>query len=430
MSKDKKYGLEQIKFVEAILPIFGITGFKDYNTKVVNKDITQDKIDVLNKGMDDFKRFFPTKNFNLARKNFKIDSSSLALSFLKNCLSHIGHNFECSRDRGVPYMRLKPFNKLLQEYIIQKEMSDIVHSATVHNQKEANQTQIIASNDRYSLIKGALREKLSSYGKWINLQLLLHTPVKKIILKSVPSNYTYRLYCCGVHICDSQLIEGFQTFDFSAYKDNSMVEIWQKVCEGYASKFMTDKEKKSSIDFSRVDSAYIDVVNNDPYDTFHIYNPKTKKFMDDKYIFEIHGITVSKGGVKKVYKEDYVCYPNRTFNIATSFVTECIEISEPVNSTLLLEKFSLTSDNGRFCFRVKGDKNRYHFEGAINQRIAELFPELAQKVNSTTVNTARIPNIHIVLNEDVDLDNLWITHKYYAVHQHNPETDKMEPVFV
>ena len=83
MSKDKKNSLEQIKFVDKLLPMYGIDNLKD-NKNIINVNmITSDDINHINTLIPEFRKIFPTKQFNLGRTKYIINSKSLAFSFLK-----------------------------------------------------------------------------------------------------------------------------------------------------------------------------------------------------------------------------------------------------------------------------------------------------------------------------------------------------------
>src|SRR5690554_4789501 len=95
--KDKKYGTEQILFVDELLKIYGINGLCDYDSKINQDSIDQNKLKKINDYIIKFKKIFPTKEFNLSRKDFKIDTPSFAILFLRNLLNHIGMSYDIFR---------------------------------------------------------------------------------------------------------------------------------------------------------------------------------------------------------------------------------------------------------------------------------------------------------------------------------------------
>ena len=78
--------IQQICFVNKSLPIYNIKCLSDYVSTISQKQITSDMITQINLNMDEFKNLFPTNKFNLSRKKYQIDTSNLAMSFLRKCL--------------------------------------------------------------------------------------------------------------------------------------------------------------------------------------------------------------------------------------------------------------------------------------------------------------------------------------------------------
>lgn len=236
MSKDKKNGYLQIKYVDNLLYYYGIKGINDYETSISTQNLSLDSLKKINDTMKEFKGIFPTKTFNLSRKNFKIDSTLLAISFLKNCLSHIGANYTIERKNNTTYLHLKPINKVLMFYIEQKNMSDIEHifmngggSGTITEVTKGRDIERISTNNSKTLVK--IKENHISVKNMLmhcRLKLNVNALVKKIILESLPCQYTYELYFNDKKVMESKLENDKQVFELS----NEILDFYKTICVG------------------------------------------------------------------------------------------------------------------------------------------------------------------------------------------------------
>jgi len=119
--------MEQIKFLDHFIRIYGIQGLSDYETKITSSQYKNEQfLDQVNLEMVHIKKFFKTSLLNLARKNYIIDSPSLALNLLKNCLQQANVPFEIVRTSKNNFLRLNQVNKTLVDYI-NKPVEDISH---------------------------------------------------------------------------------------------------------------------------------------------------------------------------------------------------------------------------------------------------------------------------------------------------------------
>jgi len=331
MGKDSKYGLQQIKFVDKLLYILDINGVTDYNTMVTHKNITDTQIELINGIMDDFKKYFPTKGFNLKRKNYKIDSQMLVISFLKNCLGHIGVNFDTIRVKNISYVRLRGMNKLLYNYInlgmsdiVQKQMEDIIQNTDQYQEdgpKVENDT--ITASDSLRIFRKITDKKLCFRVDSLDL-FLVNGYVHKLSLINLPNKYTYKIFFNEMDGIKSKLIDGYQTFIFNDPKINILRDIINPRTHPFKNQF---------INFTRFNTVKIDVINDDPYDNFHIYNPITKKFLMDEYI--VRTISFNEYGIKK--ENEVIFHPNHTYKLNQHHLVERVTVDRNGSKMVLCD---------------------------------------------------------------------------------------------
>lgn len=104
---------EQIKFIDTVLlPLFGITNVVDFtgfiDTSKLNIDLNK-----LNENLQEFRKVFPVKNFNLHKTNYQIISQDQAFNVLKKCLDITNVQYELNKSG----LRLIPVNNILKRYI-------------------------------------------------------------------------------------------------------------------------------------------------------------------------------------------------------------------------------------------------------------------------------------------------------------------------
>ena len=200
MGKNTKYKIEQIKFVDNLLTIYNINGLTDYKNELSQTDITDNMIDKINNKMNDFKKYFPTKGFNLQRKNYKIDSPGLALSFIKNLIIHIGIRFDIIRKNNKTSMCLKPLDKILYQYIEQK-ISDKSKKVTSDYKI---QNQLLTIEEEFPTLISNNRLDIS----------FISCIIKRIKLLNLSNKYTYNLYVNGHRCCKSAVLKYKEMYKF------------------------------------------------------------------------------------------------------------------------------------------------------------------------------------------------------------------------
>jgi len=120
--------MNQLIFLDNFVKLYGFKGLNDYETEITTSDYKDiDKLlQNINGQMSQIKKVFKTSQFNLSRKDYKIDNITLAFSLLKKCLQQAQVPFEIRHTNKCNFMRLIPINNLLMKYIDHK-MNDIIH---------------------------------------------------------------------------------------------------------------------------------------------------------------------------------------------------------------------------------------------------------------------------------------------------------------
>lgn len=358
--KNNKHELEQIEFIDNLLKICGYKNISDYKAQISIHDIDNIKLDKINQQMQQFKKIFPTKQFNLSRINFKLSTPLQAISFLKNCLNHINQPYDITVVKKKSYLHLLPIKNTINYYIYMKYNGDIkglnwtdgdigankkgfgnvidfvipVNDSKIGFTVGENGSNFTIPNDapinevmRYGTTKLAkkvcfnrkidvnvddikyydqqiIKQKCSVQFPKIN-KLHLIGDLKKniwvIYLVNLLPQYKYKL-CVGDHILiTSELYTEHsehkyynkQYFSFDGNKSDIL-----KV-------FTTTNNNKIVLDIGKTHGLYIDVINNDPNDNYHVYNPINNKFMYDEYILDIIDCDYST--------HQLVLKPNNTF---------------------------------------------------------------------------------------------------------------------
>lgn len=216
MSKDKKYSYEQIIFTDNLIKIYGFMGLIDYESKLNISDITDDMINKTNKSMNEFKKIFPVKGFNLDRTKFVITGKSMALSFIKNCLKHIGMRYEDIRIKNKTYLRLRKPNINLNNYIdnkmsnIGKLMSDVGNPKSMFSVQSGKKVYEDAF-EKWDIWEQNINVTLS---KSHDLQPILAGRIEKIELATADPTKKYILMTPdNIPLLESELIDNIPTFN-------------------------------------------------------------------------------------------------------------------------------------------------------------------------------------------------------------------------
>jgi len=205
--------LKQIKFVHfTFLPIYGIRGVDDYETKVSLAIIKNDTgiVKKLNDTLPEIKQLFLVKDFNLHKTNNKIGSPTQAYAILKKILNMCNIMFEIVNEDKINFVRLISRNLVLYNFI--HEMSDIRKMSDSKNEDKQTVDNIFASN--YDFIN----EKSISKNQ-INLEDLENNILKEVKKKvRIP---IYLIHDMNLLINNSMTdMRGFTIKFLTSYDDN------------------------------------------------------------------------------------------------------------------------------------------------------------------------------------------------------------------
>lgn len=111
--------MDQIKFLDKFITIYGIKGISDHKTEISQSNVDdEDKLFAsINGDMTKIKKLFKTSKLNLSRKKYKVDSVSLAFSILRNLLKQANIPFDTIHKKTGNFVRLIRPNNLLVDYI-------------------------------------------------------------------------------------------------------------------------------------------------------------------------------------------------------------------------------------------------------------------------------------------------------------------------
>lgn len=200
MKKNDVNKLDQLKYVDNLLKIMGYKNIADYTTSINVNNIDDSIISSVNNTLNLFKQIFPTKSFNLSRINYKLVTNLQTLSFAKNCLNHIEQPYEIFRKNNKSFLRLKPLNNLLYNYINMEGYRDIVHNGLSYiGQQISKRTETCCGSSKV-VTDGFIREFVKieetiRIGKIDKLYLITDIVlIKSISLLNLPQGFVYGLY--------------------------------------------------------------------------------------------------------------------------------------------------------------------------------------------------------------------------------------------
>lgn len=355
MNKNKKYEIEQIKYTDNLLKLIGFNNIADYDTTIYTGELDNNTITNINNTMETFKKTFPTKNFNLSKINYQMNTTTQIFAFVKNCLDHISQPYESIRINNKNHLRLKPQNKLLSYYINMNNYTDIrqPNNTDIRQENEENvfqKMEVVYKNIKFppSIDKQKNNESYEMDFVQITEQKLLEnkkslfivtniSDIKYIVLENLPTNYTYSLYYGSIKIMDSLPRPTCNLEERLYYDDGENRQQFKQQfnftrcgCQNDIQRIIFNVDDKCAhINFPW--NLYIDVNNNNPNDNFHIYNPTTNKFLYDEYIVTI----IDKNDVE----HKLTLKPNNTYYI--SYLANLVE-------NIQLDKLVDIYVNGKF----------------------------------------------------------------------------------
>lgn len=120
---------EHYDFANDVVKIFGFKNLADFDSIIAYSEFEKNEKYIckkLNKMMDELKRLFVLKKFDLARLDYKIETTKQAFAFFKKVLEYMFIPYDVFRKKGKVYVRLFQIMDLYNNYI--KKMSEIVQT--------------------------------------------------------------------------------------------------------------------------------------------------------------------------------------------------------------------------------------------------------------------------------------------------------------
>ena len=221
---------------------------------------------------------------------------------------------------------------------------------------------------------------------------------------------------------------------------------------------MNEEEKKHYIDFCRINYIYIDVINDDPDDPYHIYNPKNEKFYENEYKLILEGIYISgkeNNLAKNYFTEDYYIYPNHTFehyfnHLVEKIIVKCDNNKLP-NNMIQSQVGTFYPIKGTYTFERNENIVRKYYHGRIldftnsddislfnkclyselNLMIEKEFSHQFSYINENTINFSRISHAKLVFDHKIDIDKLdiFIETTHYNIIYYDPQFEEERFVF-
>jgi hypothetical protein len=396
--------LDQIKFLNEFVKIYGFKHIADFKTAISNKHLEyNDFLTQINNKIPELKKYFVISHFNLSRKQYKIESTSLALSVLKKALQLANINFEMFRKNNTHHLRLIPPNNIYIEYIqdmsnIQQNMSNI-QQITNHPERghpgQGSYDQItrqsIGRQGINSPSPGRYYQKetkdftIKGMGDVRRINLRINNPISKIKLLNFPECKVslmingYTCYEINTRECD--------TFDLMINHGmpclGTVYEIFDTIKMIALGDFAKRNPISSLLDCSRIDRIYL------------TYDCVLEK---DEYVVEVDEIEYYNKEVDKrsldVKTKQYKYYPNRTYELHLNHPTRWIQLSPELHGELLINGES-------YGLRTDGDNRIYLTDGKKFMKFNKS-PHFPDKVKLDSLHFSYIDSLELVLDKKID----------------------------
>jgi len=111
--------MDQIKFIDHFVTIFGIKGIDDYETRIYSSQFTAPApiLERINDLMPEIKALFQASQLQLSRTNYQVENMTVVFGLLKNLLRQANIPYDIIKSNSRTYLQLKPPNNALREYI-------------------------------------------------------------------------------------------------------------------------------------------------------------------------------------------------------------------------------------------------------------------------------------------------------------------------
>jgi hypothetical protein len=154
----------QFEFVQRLVTVYGFQSIYDFETEISVSDLKQNLnfLPTVNQLVGEMSLLFPMSYFNLARKNYLINTEELAMKIFLKCLSVANINYLKSHKANKNVVRLIFPNLLYIKGIQQNKMENIVHNQSSYTVCHKCSTRSITSPQEFAeLFDLPVIEKLS-----------------------------------------------------------------------------------------------------------------------------------------------------------------------------------------------------------------------------------------------------------------------------
>lgn len=436
----------QIIFLDTkLLPIYGFNSIYDYKTKISENDLSKDShlLTKLNLIINDFKKYFPIKNFSLHKTNNKITSVKHAISFLKRCLIITIVPFEFATIKGIKWLRLIPQNNILTNYINNKKMSEIRYLKTEN--ESLNDSCLSDYGKMVGPISIKYDEILNSVKKTINKTIYVpfinHYNKGKLELSSRDLSFYYENLSSIKITLTSKLVSDDVIKKYLEGKQYSIVISRTQILYKGAYKFDANlipydiilfgplsKYSEISIEFDNFE--LFDIVKDlvlikIDYDVKH-FNPSVKNIIEKNNVI----INIPLPDLNQSNKLNYLMYANGCLKLMYQNYQN-INYDKQINFSEYGNEFEIITTSKQFkCFNINNNNIEYitplilqydlvKVENIVNNKdIIEYFLQIENYIDvycrlvNNNAYHRKIPNcdalsdVSVKFNSSINFDNI------------------------
>jgi hypothetical protein len=157
--KDKTITDAHFEYVNEQVKILGFQNLADFETKIAYSKLKQEQKNIceqINLSIGWFKKLFPQEGFDLRKINYSFENIDQVLGFIKKLFGYLSIQYEYSRIKGIPTLRLIQPNNLYSKFIMnlrnipQKEFFTLQKENTLltSNNSNINQSDMTGSNKK------------------------------------------------------------------------------------------------------------------------------------------------------------------------------------------------------------------------------------------------------------------------------------------
>ena len=119
--KDKTITNAHFDYVNEQIKIIGFKNLADFETNIPYTKLKVSQKEICNKiniTINWFKKIFPQEGFDLRKINYTFENIDQVLGFIKKLFGYLSIQYDYSRIKGIPTLRLIPPNNLYNKYIM------------------------------------------------------------------------------------------------------------------------------------------------------------------------------------------------------------------------------------------------------------------------------------------------------------------------